>query len=129
MKPIGLIAKILGRSGRVFGRVLGPVAMALTIGEMMYLGLKYSGTLEKFKELFCKKCRAEIPRNLIHEKAKNVLVGKEFIIKCPRCKKKHVLIKEYEPCKHCKKPLPVPEENDSHVTCPNCGVINNLTKT
>jgi len=63
MSALGIATRIGSRLfGKVFSRILGPLGIALTIGECTYLGLKYSGTLDKFNNLYCNKCRSDFCR-------------------------------------------------------------------
>jgi len=139
MGAIGIATRIVGRlSGKVFSRVLGPLGIALTIGECTYLGLKYSDTLDKFNNLYCNKCRSEIPRKKIDSAAKKAAVGQKFSVKCALCDESHQIEKIGEPCVYCNELLPQEEidllslnlETDAHfaIRCPECRVINNLHK-
>ena len=139
MSAIGIATRIGGRLfGKVFSRILGPLGIALTIGECTYLGLKYSGTLDKFNNLYCNKCRSEIPRKKIDKAAKIVAVGQKFSVKCTLCDETHTIEKIGDPCVYCNELLPQKEvaqqclnlESGSHfaIRCPKCRVINNLHK-
>jgi len=139
MGAIGIASRIGSRLfGKVFSRILGPLGIALTIGECTYLGLKYSGTLDKFNNLYCNKCRSEIPRKKIDKAARTVAVGHKFSVKCALCDETHTIEKIGEPCVYCNELLPQKEiaqlslnlETGSRfaIRCPKCRVINNLLK-
>ena len=139
MGGAGIVTRIGGKLfGRFFSRILGPLGLALTIGECTYLGLKYSGTLDKFNNLYCNRCRREIPRASIDQKARKVAIGKKFIVACGYCREPHEIEKIGEPCVYCQELLPAGEIDhisgnlsaDAHFTirCPKCKVINNLHK-
>ncbi len=139
MGAIGIATRIGSRLfGKVFSRILGPLGIALTIGECTYLGLKYSGTLDKFNNLYCDKCRSEIPRKKIDQVAKTVATGHKFSIKCNLCDQTHTIEKFGDPCVYCDELLPKKAisqlcrnlETGSRfaIRCPKCRVINNLHK-
>jgi len=135
MGAIEIAARFFGRlSGKVFSRILGPLGIALTIGEGIYLGLKYSGTLDKFNNLYCNKCRREIPRKKIDKAARAVAVGMKFSVQCDLCDEKHQIEKIGEPCVYCGELLPQEEiaqvsrnlKTGSHVAirCPKCRTLS-----
>lgn len=139
MNPFNLIVHGGGRLlGRIFSRVFGPIGLALTIGECTYLGLKYSGTLDKFKNLYCSNCRREIPNDRIQAKARRTPIGQQFYVPCPHCGEPHRIDKIGEPCRNCKALLPSTEivsisqsldpGQPYHIRCPQCHVNNRLVK-
>lgn len=139
MGAAGIATRIGGKLfGKVFSRILGPLGIALTIGECTYLGLKYSGTLDKFNNLYCDQCRREIPHKKIQKAAKTVAVSQKFDVACDFCGQSHSVEKVGEPCVYCNELLPAPEINQQcaglatgtpfGIRCPKCRVINNLKK-
>lgn len=131
MAGIGTLIKAVGRlGGRVLGRVAGPLGAAVTIGELGYLGLKYSGTLEKFKSLYCEKCRSEISMSYLEKIGARYDVGVLFTAACPSCRQEHALTKVHLLCENCKtyvkdpkkeRKIAVPNQaNYLFLTCPQC---------
>lgn len=131
MSGIGVLLRVAGKvGGRILGRAAGPVGAAITIGELGYLGLKYSGTLENFKKLYCDKCRAEIPHKSINKISSQFDPGAVFEVSCPGCGQAHALSKIHLLCSQCKSPgreqqkhpdVTVPAEAKYlSLTCPGC---------
>lgn len=139
MAGIGMLLRVAGKvGGRILGRVAGPFGAVVTIGELGYLGLKYSGTLDNFKKLYCDNCRAEIPMQNISKIANRHDPGQAFEVLCPRCRQKHVLANIFLRCANCR-PLSKEEENTQEImvptkakflllTCPQCRRALRMTK-
>lgn len=139
MAGIGVIVKAVGRiGGRMLGRFAGPLGAIVTIGELGYLGLKYSGTLENFKKLYCDKCRSEIPFNHICAHSSQYDMGTLFEVACPHCRQKHSIAKIPLRCPGCRSTTR--DENKERnvivpvqakflfLTCPQCHRPIRLTK-
>ncbi len=131
MSGIGVIIRAAGRvGGRVLGRLAGPLGAVIAIGELGYLGLKYSGTLENFKKLYCDKCRAEIPMKDVNGLGSDLDLGVTFNAPCPVCRRDHFIAKVHLLCPHCKETCKAPRPNrkvavptDAKyllLTCPQC---------
>ena len=131
MGGVGILIKTVGTiGGRVLGRVAGPLGAVIAIGELGYLGLKYSGTLENFKKLYCDKCRTEIPKKRAHQLATDIDAGEVFDLPCPSCQQAHRLARIDLLCANCRTPgkpsrkIPrvsaPPEAKFLFFTCPKC---------